>query len=248
MTQSATMHFSILSRLIIICVSFISHLAGQTYVASGYTITENRACSGLNDVMHWEISFNEYATKCNDLIGCVSFEYYPSYASNGKSLCQPSTACILSEAEEQTSAGKVYVAERSVQCPRSATSAFSIACFERILCILSIYLVVKYMSKHATIIASLLCVVHVTNATTCSVTLSSHYEWTGPTSALSYGFNGEWTATGIQDGETYYVKDADYLYFHSLNVQWYVGSTLGSSTVYRYCIGTDLFTCSWYDW
>eukprot|EP01083_Nonionella_stella_P165057 548139_1 len=137
--------------------------------------------------------------------------------------------------------------EIHVPCPRSTTSEFSIACFERILCILSMYFLVKYISKQGTIMACLLCVVHVTNATTCSVTLSSHYYWTGPSSYLS-SLNGEWTATGIQDAETYYVKDTDYLYFLSLNVRWYIGPTLGSTTVLRYCVGTDLFTCPWYDW
>eukprot|EP01083_Nonionella_stella_P004859 14199_1 len=137
--------------------------------------------------------------------------------------------------------------EIHVPCPRSTTSEFSIACFERILCILSMYFLVKYISKQGTIMACLLCVVHVTNATTCSVTLSSHYYWTGPSSYIS-SLNGEWTATGIQDAETYYVKDTDYLYFLSLNVRWYIGPTLGSTTVLRYCVGTDLFTCPWYDW
>eukprot|EP01083_Nonionella_stella_P283063 963360_1 len=109
---------------------------------------------------------------------------------------------------------------------QSATMHFSIL----ILCILSIYLVVKYMSKHATIIASLLCVVHVTNATT-TIVLSSHNDYTNCCDSTISSLNGEWTRTGIHDGYYYYVKDADYLYFHSLHVVWYIGDTLGSNSV-----------------
>eukprot|EP01083_Nonionella_stella_P282648 961783_1 len=83
--------------------------------------------------------------------------------------------------------------------PPSITFTFPI---QWILYLLSTYFVLKYISKQATIILSIVCVIHGTNGATC-VTLSSHYEWNGNSPSLST-FNGVWRETGTQDGEPYY--------------------------------------------
>eukprot|EP01083_Nonionella_stella_P282647 961779_1 len=139
--------------------------------------------------------------------------------------------------------------------PPSITFTFPI---QWILYLLSTYFVLKYISKQATIILSIVCVIHGTNGATC-VTLSSHYEWNGNSPSLST-FNGVWRETGTQDGEPYYhayyaKMDHIYVYLYYYSGYdypiWYIGSTLGSTNstlVSRYCAGSsDLFSCSWYD-
>eukprot|EP01083_Nonionella_stella_P168775 570804_1 len=121
-----------------------------------------------------------------------------------------------------------------------------IICFEWILSLF------KYISKQQqTLITALtiVCMVRTTNATKCGVTLSAHYGWSG-TRTGSSPTNGIYLETGTLNDEPYYYDTPGeyYLYYRSDLVRWYVSTTLGSSAVYRYCEGSDLLTCAWYDW
>eukprot|EP01083_Nonionella_stella_P105229 302588_1 len=124
-----------------------------------------------------------------------------------------------------------------------------IICFEWILSLF------KYISKQPqTLITALtiVCMVQTTNAAPCGVTLSRHYERTGTNSDWSSLNIGVYFETGMLNDEPYYTQSSwwepRYLYYFSDHARWYVSTTLGSSAVYRYCEGSDLLTCAWYDW
>eukprot|EP01083_Nonionella_stella_P022732 62828_1 len=114
----------------------------------------------------------------------------------------------------------------------------------RIICLVWMLYLFKFISKQLRIpiiALTIVSMVQTTNATTCGVSLSAYSPW-------SLWMDGVYLEAGLLNDTSYYVQGSYYLYYLNSGSDWYVGPTLGSTSVFRYCDGSDLFTCVWYEY
>eukprot|EP01083_Nonionella_stella_P083915 232105_1 len=88
---------------------------GAPEAIPGYKMTPNKYCYVKNEGGQvYGLMLQECADKCNNLAGCVSFEFFTDLLDAGhvgETLCQPSTTCTLDisvDFPDESTRGPIY--------------------------------------------------------------------------------------------------------------------------------------------